>query len=83
MNLLALLAYVQPARCPQWIFMLPFFLFYPLIICGVIWLIRYLIRAGRERQRLRLELAKLAEEVHLLRQHLDPNENKPSATDAP
>jgi len=41
-----------------------------LIIWGIVWLIRYLKRSREERQRLRLELGKLAEEVRLIRQEL-------------
>jgi len=39
-----------------------------LIIWGIVWLVRYLKRSREERQRLRIELGKLAEEVRLLRQ---------------
>ena len=52
-----------------------FILFTGLPILAIIWLIRYLIRAARERKRLRLELAKLAEEVHLLRQQMTPTDD--------
>jgi len=41
-----------------------------LIIWGIVWLVRYLKRSQEERQRFRLELGKVAEEVHLLRQEL-------------
>jgi len=41
-----------------------------LIILGIVWLVRYLKRSREERQRLRIELGKLAEEVRLLRQDL-------------
>jgi biopolymer transport protein ExbB/TolQ len=41
-----------------------------LIIWGIVWLIRYLKHSREERQRLRLELGKLAEEVRLIRQEL-------------
>jgi len=41
-----------------------------LIIWGIVWLVRYLKRSQEERQRFRLELGKLAEEVQLLRQGL-------------
>ncbi|KPL23174.1 MAG: hypothetical protein AMJ75_06620 [Phycisphaerae bacterium SM1_79] len=47
-----------------------------LIICGIVWLVRYLKRSGEERQRFRLELGKLAEEVHLLRQELQDSKQK-------
>jgi biopolymer transport protein ExbB/TolQ len=47
-----------------------------LIIWGIVWLIRYLKRSGEERQRFRLELGKLAEEVQLLRQQLQDDKKK-------
>ena len=46
--------------------LIPFFLF----VWGVVWLIKYLKRGREEQQRLRLELGKLAEEVHLIHQEL-------------
>jgi hypothetical protein len=42
-----------------------------LIIWGIVWLVRYLKRGREERQLLRLELGKLADEVQLLRKGLD------------
>lgn len=42
-----------------------------LIIWGIVWLVRYLKRSREERQRIRLEFGKLAEEVHLIRQELE------------
>ncbi len=42
-----------------------------LIIWGIVWLVRYLKRGREERQLLRLELGKLAEEIQLLRQGFD------------
>jgi len=53
-----------------------------LIIWGIIWLVRYLKRSSQERQRFRLELGKLAEQVHLLRQELKPNNNSNSLQQA-
>ena len=41
-----------------------------LIIWGIVWFVKYLNRGREENQRLRLELGKLAEEVHQLRQDL-------------
>lgn len=41
-----------------------------LIIWGIVWLVRYLKKSREERQRLRLELGKLAEEVSLIRKEL-------------
>ena len=40
------------------------------IIWGIVWLVRYLKRSSKERQRLRIELGKLAEEVSLIRKEL-------------
>jgi hypothetical protein len=42
-----------------------------LIIWGIVWLVRYLKRGREERQLLRLELGKLADEVQRLRQGFD------------
>ena len=53
-----------------------------LIIWGIVWLVRYLKRSSQERQRFRLELGKLAEQVHLLRQELKPNNNSNSLQQA-
>jgi protein-S-isoprenylcysteine O-methyltransferase Ste14 len=41
-----------------------------LIIWGIIWFVRYLKRSNEEKQRLRMELGKLAEEVSLIRKEL-------------
>lgn len=41
-----------------------------LIIWGIVWLVRYLKRSSEERQRLRIEFGKLAEEVSLIRKEL-------------
>ncbi len=53
-----------------------------LIIWGIVWLVRYLKRSGEERLRFRLELGKLAEEVHLLRQELKDSKNSDSPAQA-
>lgn len=50
-----------------------------LIIWGIVWLVRYLKRSREERQRFRLELGKLAEEVHLIRQKLEVGKEQESA----
>ena len=42
--------------------------FYAVLLFGIIWFVRYLIRSERDRRRLRLEVAKLADEVQRLRQ---------------
>ena len=44
-----------------------------LIIWGIVWLVRYLKRSSEERQRLRIEFGKLAEEVSLIRKELKDN----------
>ena len=49
-----------------------------LIIWGLVWLVRYLRRGQEEKQRFRLELGKLAEEVQLLRQGLTVRKEKDS-----
>ena len=49
-----------------------------LIIWGIVWLVRYLKRSGEERQRLRLDLGKLAEEVRLIRQELEGTKDSDS-----
>ena len=41
-----------------------------LIIWGIVWFVRYLKRSNEEKQRLRIELGKLAEEVSLIRKEL-------------
>jgi len=53
-----------------------------LIIWGIVWLVRYLKRSREERQRLRLELGKLAEEVHLIRQELEGGKKQESSTES-
>ena len=51
-----------------------------LIIWGIVWLVRYLKRCREERQRFRLELGKLAEEVRLIRQELEGGKIQESST---
>jgi biopolymer transport protein ExbB/TolQ len=53
-----------------------------LIIWGIVWLVRYLKRSREERQRLRIELGKLAEEVHLIRQELEVGKEQESSTES-
>jgi len=50
-----------------------------LIIWGIVWLVRYLKRSREERQRFRIELGKLAEEVRLLRQDLKGGKDSESS----
>lgn len=53
-----------------------------LIIWGIVWLIRYLKRSREERQRFRLELGKLAEEVSLIRQKLEGGKKQGYSTES-
>lgn len=48
---------------------------FALVIIGLIRLVRYLGTASQERQRLRLEVGKMAEEVHRLREDLGKKES--------
>ncbi len=50
-----------------------------LIIIGLIRLVRFLGSAGKEMKLTRMELGKLAEEVHLLRQELEGGKNSNSS----
>jgi len=50
-----------------------------LIIWGIVWLVRYLKRSNEEKQRFRMELGKLAEEVHLLRQEMKNGKDSDSS----
>jgi len=51
-----------------------------LIIWGIVWLVRYLKRSSEERQRLRIELGKLAEEVSLIRKEIKDGKTSDSST---
>ena len=53
-----------------------------LIIWGIVWLVRYLKRSREERQRFRLELGKLAEEVRLIRQKLEGGNKQESSVES-
>jgi branched-subunit amino acid aminotransferase/4-amino-4-deoxychorismate lyase len=53
-----------------------------LIILGIVWLARHLRRTQEEKQRFRLELGKLAEEVQLLRRELKDSKNAGSPAQA-
>ncbi len=53
-----------------------------LIIWGIVWLVRYLKGSREERQRFRLELGKLAEEVSLIRQKLESGKKQESSTES-
>jgi hypothetical protein len=54
------------------------FIFALIIIC-LIRVSRYFMSAGKEQKLIRMELGKLAEEVHLLRQNLKDDENTDSS----
>ena len=56
--------------------LIPFALF----VWGIVWFIKYLKRGREEQQRFRLELGKLAEEVHLIRQELKAGKEGNSAS---
>ena len=51
-----------------------------LVIIGLIRLVRFLGSAGKEQKLIRMELGKVAEEVHLLRQELKGGKNSDSST---
>jgi biopolymer transport protein ExbB/TolQ len=53
-----------------------------LIIWGIVWLVRYLKGSREERQRFRMELGKLAEEVRLIRQKLEGGKKQESSTES-
>ena len=53
-----------------------------LIIWGIVWLVRYLKRSREEKQRFRIELGKLAEEVRLIRQKLEGGEKQEFLTES-
>jgi biopolymer transport protein ExbB/TolQ len=53
-----------------------------LIIWGIVWFVRYLKHSREERQRFRLELGKLAEEVSLIRQKLEGGKEQGSSTES-
>ena len=50
-----------------------------LIIWGIVWLVRYLKRSNEEKQRFRIELGKLAEEVSLIRKELKDGKDSDSS----
>jgi hypothetical protein len=51
-----------------------------LIIWGIVWFVRYLKHSNEEKQRLRMELGKLAEEVSLIRKELKDDKTSDSPT---
>ena len=62
------------------IFMLVAYLFiFALVIICLIRVSRYFLTAGKEQKLIRMELGKLAEEVHLLRQSLKDDKDSESS----
>ena len=57
------------------------FIFCLVIIC-LVRVSRYFRTAGKEQKLMRMEMSKIAEEVHLLRQELKGGENSNSSTDS-
>ena len=55
---------------------------FALIIIGLVRLVKFLGSADKEMKLTRMEVGKLAEEVHLLRQELKGGENSNSSTDS-
>ncbi len=64
------------------IMLLFFIAFWGLIIYGLIQLIRFLASSRKEQKLTRMELGKVAEEVHLLRRELKGKEEGNSSTQA-
>ena len=56
-------------------------IFVLLIICLFL-ASRYFLRANKEQKLIRLDVGKLAEEVHLLRQELEGNKKQESSTES-
>ena len=51
-----------------------------LLIIGLIRLVRYLGSVGKEQKLMRMEMGKLAEEVHLFRQEIKGDKNSDAST---
>jgi hypothetical protein len=62
-----------------WLPLLICLAFYVLLIVCIYRAAKYLGSAGREQKLLRIEMGKLADEVHLLRQELKENEGRDSS----
>ena len=50
---------------------IPPILIFSLYIVGTVWVVRYLKRAAEERQRLRIELGRIGEELEQLRKQME------------
>jgi uncharacterized membrane-anchored protein YhcB (DUF1043 family) len=69
-----LLSFGMPGGFEWLVIMFVFFflmLFWGLIVFGIIWLVRYLKRSSEEKQRLRMELGKLTDEMEQMRQEIE------------
>ncbi len=53
-----------------------------LIIWGIVWLVRYLKCTREERQRLRMEIGKLADELEQVRKKIEPNDKTDSPSES-
>ena len=68
------LSFGMPGGVEWIVIMMAFFtvvLKWGLIIAGIIWLVKYLKRSSEERQRFRIELGKLTDEVQKIREKLE------------
>ena len=69
-----ILSFGMPGGFEWLVIMFVFFflmLFWGLIIFGIIWLVRYLKQSSEEKQRLRMELGKLTDEMEQMRQEIE------------
>ena len=69
---------VYPAQNMFWpivITYIPVILIFSLYIGGIVWVVRYLKRAAEERQRFRIELGRIGEELEQLRKQLERKKN--------
>lgn len=64
-----------------WIVIVAYVFIIALVIICLIRASRYFISAGKEQKLIRMELGKLAEEVHLLRQELKGDKDSGSSTE--
>ena len=69
-----ILSFGMPGGFEWLVIMFVFFflmLFWGLIIFGIIWLVKYLKQSSEEKQRLRMELGKLTDEMEQMRQEIE------------
>lgn len=62
-----------------WIMVVVYVFIFALVIICLIRASRYFMTAGKEQKLMRIEMGKLAEEVHLLRQELKGEKNSDSS----